>query len=141
MVPAEQDPRDQAHGSDVEAFVASIADPVRQQDARTLIELIQRVTGEAPALWGKSVIGFGRHTYHYPSGLKEDTAAVAFSPHKAETTLYLVDGADGYRAMLVPLGPHKISQGCLRLKRLADVDLDVLAELVRLSYAAVGRLA
>ena len=141
MATAEQDPRETAHPGDVEAFVESIADPVRQQDARTLIELIQRVTGEPPVLWGTSVIGFGRHTYRYPSGLTQDTAAVAFSPHKAETTLYLIDGADGYRAMLVPLGPHKISKGCLRLKRLAGVDLEVLAELVRLSYAAVGRLA
>ncbi|PVU81839.1 hypothetical protein DDP54_14380 (plasmid) [Cellulomonas sp. WB94] len=121
--------------------MASIADPARRQDARTLIELIGRVTGEPPVLWGTSVVGFGHHTYRYPSGLQEDTAAIAFAPKKADTTLYLIDGADGYRAMLVPLGPHKISKGSLHLKRLVDVDLEVLAELVRLSYAAVRRLA
>ena len=141
MATAEQDPSGTVRGGDVEAFVSSIADPARQQDARTLIELIGRVTGEPPVLWGASVIGFGKHTYRYPSGLHEDTAAIAFSPRKADTTLYLIDGADGYRAMLVPLGPHKISRGSLHLKRLDDVDLEVLAELVRLSYAAVGRLA
>ena len=120
--------------------MASIADPVRRQDARVLIELIGRVTGEPPARWGKTLIGFGRHAYRYPSGLETVTAAVAFAPGRADTTLYLADGADGYRAMLVPLGPHKITKGRLHLRRLADVDLDVLAELVRLSYAAVGRL-
>ena len=141
MASADKDPRATAHGGDVEAFVASIADPVRQQDARTLMELIARVTGEPPVLWGTSVVGFGRHTYHYPSGLQEDAAAIAFSPKKSDTTLYLIDGADGYRAMLVPLGPHKISNGSLHIKRLVDVDLEVLAEVVRLSCAAVGRLA
>jgi len=141
MATADQEPAGTTHGGDVEAFVASIVDPVRRQDARTLIELIGRVTGEPPVLWGTAVVGFGRHKYRYTSGLQEDTAAVAFSPRKADTTLYLIDGADGYRAMLVPLGPHKISRGSLHLKSLAAVDLDVLAELVRLSYAAVRRLA
>jgi hypothetical protein len=128
------------HG-DVEAFVSSIPDPVRRQDARTMIALMQRVTGEPPVLWGASVIGFGSHRHRYPSGLVDETAAVAFSPRGAATTIYLVDGADGYRAMLVPLGRHRISRGSLQIRRLDDVDLDVLAELVRLSYAAVGRLA
>ncbi|MGV8979522.1 MAG: DUF1801 domain-containing protein [Cellulomonas sp.] len=141
MASANEDSSRTRQGGDVEAFVASITDQARQQDARTLIELIARVTGEPPVLWGTSVVGFGRHTYRYPSGLQEDSAAVAFSPTKTGTTLYLIDGADGYRAMLVPLGPHKISKGSLHLKRLVDVDLDVLAELVRLSHAAVGRLA
>lgn len=121
---------------DVEAFVAAVADPVRRADARTMIALMQRVTGQPPRMWGRAIIGFGSHHYRYPSGQEGDIAPVGFSPQKAATTIYLIDGIGGYGAMLRGLGPHKTSKGCLSIARLDEVDLDVLAEVLRWSYAA-----
>lgn len=136
MASVDRGPKTVPTEEDVEAFVASVADPVRRADARTMIDLMRRVTGQPPRMWGTAIIGFGSHHYRYPSGHEGDIAPVGFSPRKAATTIYLIDGIGGYGAMLRGLGPHKTSKGCLYIKRLDEVDLDVLAEVVRWSYAA-----
>jgi len=122
--------------ADVGAFVAAVEDDVRRRDAGTLVELLGRVTGEPPRMWGPSIIGFGAHHYVYATGREGDTAAIGFSPRKASTTVYLVDGFEQYRDELARLGPHTLGRSCLYLKDLATVDLAVLEQMVRRSYAA-----
>jgi Domain of unknown function (DU1801) len=116
--------------SDVEAFLAAVPDE-RRADARTLCSLLAEVTGEPPVLWGTSIVGFGTYHYRYESGHEGDSALVGFSPRKANLVLYRVGGfADRHPQLLERLGPHKTGKGCLYLESLADVDLDVLRELV-----------
>jgi hypothetical protein len=122
--------------SEVEAFVASVADERRRHDAELLLELMRRVTGQDAAMWGPSIVGFGSYHYIYESGREGDTMAVGFSPRKAATTVYLTKGFEGHEELLSRLGRHSTGKACLYLKRVEDVDLAVLEELVRRSYAS-----
>jgi hypothetical protein len=118
-------------GEDPEAFLAAVPDEARRQDARRLCRLLVDWTGEPPAMWGPSIVGFGSYHYRYESGHEGRAALVGFSPRKANLVLYLVGGVtDRYPKLLERLGPHRVGKGCLYLKRLDDVDRDVLQELV-----------
>jgi hypothetical protein len=120
----------------VAAFIEALDQPARRSDAKTLVTLMQQATGEKPKMWGPSIIGFGTHHYKYDSGREGDTVLVGFSPRKAATVLYGVTGARGADALLAKLGKHTTGKGCLYIKRLCDVDLGVLAELLERSVAA-----
>ena len=125
--------------ADVAAFLAGVGNEERRADAHTLIALMTEVTGEPPVLWGPSMVGFGSYHYRYASGREGDAPLACFSPRKQQLVVYLVDGfEDRYRRLLAELGPHKTGKACLYLKRLSDVDLDVLRTLVERS-ARVGR--
>ena len=117
----------------LESFVASIADESRRQDSRALLELMSEVTGESPRMWGENIVGFGSYHYRYESGREGDWFLAGFSPRKQNLTVYLMSGFDGYGQLLARLGKHKTGKACLYLKRLDDVDRDVLRELVRRS--------
>jgi hypothetical protein len=120
--------------ADVEAFIDAVPNEVRRADARELCELMRSVTGEPPVMWGPSIVGFGSYHYRYQSGRAGDAPLAAFSPRKANLVVYLVGGyEDRYPKLLDKLGPHKTGRACLYLKRLADVDLDVLRQLVERS--------
>jgi hypothetical protein len=123
-----------ANDGDVEAFLAGIGDPVRQADARAVCELMSRVTGQPPVMWGGSIVGFGQRHLVYDSGRELDYMVVGFSPRKAATTLYLAGSLEDYADELGRLGTHSTGKGCLYLKKLADVDTAVLDELVGRSY-------
>jgi hypothetical protein len=120
--------------SAVSDYLDTVASPTRRRDADTLLELMGRVTGESPRMWGPSVIGFGRYHYRYRSGREGDAAAVGFAPRKAATTIYLLDGVGAYADRLARLGPHTTGVGCVYVKNLAQVDLGVLEEIVGESY-------
>jgi hypothetical protein len=118
-------------GEDAEAFIAAVPDEARRADARTLAGLLADWTGEPAVMWGTSIVGFGSYRYRYESGHEGTAALVGFSPRKANLVLYLVGGVeDRYPKLLDRLGPHKTGKGCLYLKRLEDVDREVLRELV-----------
>jgi hypothetical protein len=121
----------------VRSFLDGVTPEKRRRDAETMLALMGRITGESPRLWG-SIVGFGDYHYRYASGREGDTAAVSFSPRKAATTVYLVDGVDRYQTQLQRLGPHRTGVGCLYLKDLAEIDLDVLEEIVTESYRATA---
>ncbi len=123
-----------ANDGDVEAFLASIADPARQADARAVCERMARATGEQPVMWGASIIGFGQRHLVYDSGRELDWMVVGFSPRKAATTLYLAGDLDDYADELGRLGKHTTGKSCLYVKKLSDVDEAVLDELVARSY-------
>ena len=121
--------------SEVAAFLDGVASPVRRRDADTLLEIMARVTGEEPRMWGPSIIGFGQYHYEYASGRQGDAPAAAFSPRKASTTVYLADGTAAYAAEIDTLGEHTTSVVCLYLRNLDRVDLAVLESIVARSYA------
>ena len=120
--------------SDVRAFLGSIEDGRRRHDALLLVDLIGEVTGEPPAMWGSSIIGFGSRHYQYASGREGDVAAVGFSPRKAQTVLYLTGALDDYADQLAKVGPHKTGKGCLYLKRVDEADSAALRAIVARSY-------
>jgi hypothetical protein len=118
---------------DVRALLESVQSPTRRRDAETLLGLMRRVTGEEPRLWG-SVIGFGQYHYKYASGREGDAAAAGFAARKAATTIYVLDGVEAHRHLLERLGPHTTGVGCIYVKDLETIDLDVLEAIVRQSY-------
>ena len=123
--------------AEVRDFIAKVEPERRRRDAETLLELFSRVTGAEPTLWG-TIVGFGSYHYKYESGREGDTAAVAFAPRKAASTVYLVDGVGAHTEELARLGPHTTGVGCLYLKDVSAVDLDVLAEIVGSTYRTLS---
>ena len=118
-------------GAPVEDFLAGVPDGPRREDARRLCALMAQITGEPPAMWGTSIIGFGAYHYRYASGRSGDSALASFSPRSQHLVIYLVGGFEGrHQPVLARLGPHKTGKGCLYLKRLDDVDQDALRELI-----------
>jgi hypothetical protein len=124
----------------VEAFLASVPEP-RQSDAREVCALMASVSGKDPEMWGDSIVGFGERHLVYGSGRELDWFEIGFSPRKQFTTLYITEGFDRYDELLGRLGKHSTGKSCLYLKRLDDVDRDVLTELVTRSvdYVRGGR--
>jgi Domain of unknown function (DU1801) len=114
----------------VASFVNALAEPAKRSDAKTLISLMKRATGEKAKMWGTSIIGFGTYHYTYESGREGDTVLVGFSPRKPATVLYGVTGAKSAKALLAKLGNHTTGKGCLYIKKLADVDQEVLTLLI-----------
>ena len=115
----------------VDDFINSLPEP-RQADARTLVKLMQSVSRQKPKMWGSSIIGVGSYHYRYESGREGDMPLVCFSPRKSGNVVYicLTD-----KTLLGKLGTHKLSGGCLHIKKLSDVDSAVLKEIVAKSYA------
>ncbi|WP_250032956.1 DUF1801 domain-containing protein [Paractinoplanes maris] len=120
--------------TDVETYLATIADEQRRNDARLLVTLMTEVTGTPPAMWPGTIIGFGSRHYKYESGREGDVAAVGFAPRKAQTVLYLTGYLEEYADLLDRLGPHTHGKGCLYLKRVDRADQAALREIVARSY-------
>ena len=126
-------------GASVPAFVAAIADEARRADAKRLVGLMQKASGEKATMWGPSIVGFGSRHYVYESGREGDMPIVSFSPRKAAMVLYVKTDFTGSKTLLAKLGKHKISGGCIHVKALSDVDEAVLETLVRKSAEAMRK--
>jgi len=121
----------------VAAFIDAIADPTRRADAKALVKVMQSAAKEKPRMWGPSIIGFGSYHYKYESGREGDMPLIGFSPRKAATVLYNVTASDDSETLLARLGKHTSGKGCLYIKKLADVDPQVLQTMIVKSVAAV----
>lgn len=127
-------------GVSVDDFLAAVEKPGRRADAAIVRDMMERATGEPAEMWGPSIVGFGTYHYRYASGHEGDMCRVGFSPRSANLVLY-VGGFPEYEALLGKLGKHKSSKACLYLGRLADVDLEVLEDIVRRSFEATEGVA
>jgi Domain of unknown function (DU1801) len=114
-------------------FLAAVQPAVRRDDGLALLDFMERVSGEPAAMWGPSIVGFGSYHYKYDSGREGDMCRVGFSPRKAELVLYVQDGFPAHAGLLARLGKHRTGVSCLYIKKLADVDLAVLEELISTS--------
>lgn len=122
----------------LEKFLATVTPDVRREDAKVLDAMMRRVTGQKPVMWGPSIVGYDSYYYRSPSGGAEGHwPAAGFSPRKASLTVYLMDGCGNYAKELARLGKHTSSVSCLYIKKLADIDLKVLEQVVKASYANV----
>lgn len=115
---------------DVDRFLDSIADEQRREDCRAISEMMREASGDAPRMWGDSIVGFGRRRYRYASGREGDWFLTGFSPRKQNLTLYLWYGFEQDGELLQRLGKHKIGKACLYIKRLSDLDRQALRELI-----------
>ena len=131
--------------ADVNRFIAAVEPAQKREEAKVLDDLFRRVTGEPPAMWGPSIIGYGAYHYVYDSGREGDACRTGFSPRKAKHSLYLMgqycdaETAKAADALLARLGKHTMGASCLYINKLADVDLNVLEELVRLNWDEMNR--
>lgn len=123
--------------ADVEEFLNNVGDEERRGDSFRILELMREVTGEEPKMWGSAIVGFGLHHLKYASGRELDSTLVAFSPRKANLTLYITDGFDKYDEFMEKLGKYKTGKSCLYIRRLSDVDENVLRDLVAASVENV----
>lgn len=123
----------------VDAFIAAIPDEARREDCRTLLALMKRATGQEPRVWSSGVIGFGTYHYRSSSGQEGEWFPVGFASRKAAITVYLGTNLESLSVLLSGLGNHTTGKGCIYIKRLSDVDLGVLEEIVTVSYAETRR--
>lgn len=115
----------------VEDFLNSVADERQRADSFALMELMRRVSGEEPKMWGPAIVGFGTAPVKYASGRELDWPIIAFSPRKGNMTLYLSCSVEDFADELRELGKYKNGKGCLYIKRLADVDTKVLEKMIK----------
>lgn len=126
-------------GDDVEAFIDAIENDTRREDCIALLSLMKRVTSERPVLWNSGIVGFGTFHYKSASGQEGDWFPVGFASRKAALTVYLGVNLDDAAPILARLGKHTTGKGCIYIKRLAEVDLAVLEELVADAHARIRR--
>lgn len=130
----------------VEAFLASVEPQTKREEGIVLDRLFRKVTGQEPEMWGPTIIGYGSYHYKYESGREGDMCRSGFSPRKAKHSLYLMgrycDEATGTKvdALLEKMGKHSTGASCIYVNKLADIDLDVLEEIVAECWDAMNRV-
>jgi len=118
----------------IETFLNTIEDETKRADSFTLAELMQKITKEKPVMWGPAIVGFGSYHYKYESGHEGDSCIIGFSPRKTSLTIYTGKDFEGFDELMPKLGKHKMSGGCLHIKKLSDVDIKILNEIIAASY-------
>ncbi len=116
----------------VAGFISSIDDPVKKQDSKQLLKIMGEITGEKPVMWGTSIIGFGSYHYKYASGREGDWFCAGFSPRKQSLTLYIMGCHQKEDEHLYQkLGKHKTGKSCLYIKKLSEIELSALEQIIR----------
>lgn len=129
----------QENDASVEEFLRALADAGQRDDALTLVRVMQDASGVEPKMWGAGIVGFGRYHYKYASGREGDWFRVGFAPRKGNLALYIAGGFEGHTDLLGRLGKYKAGVACLSVRRLADVNVEVLHELITASLAHMAR--
>ncbi|OYU68386.1 MAG: hypothetical protein CFE45_43045 [Burkholderiales bacterium PBB5] len=129
----------QATDASVAAYLAAIPDAARRADCEALLALMNQATGQPARLWGTAIVGFGSYRYPLADGRMGESCQTGFASRKGDISIYLVASAPGQADLLARLGKHQMAKACLRIRRLADVDASVLAQLVAASVAEVVR--
>ena len=114
----------------VSDFLNGVENPTRRADAKKVASIMRRITGKRAAMWGPSMVGYGKYHYHYQSGRKGEWMLTGFSPRKQALTIYIMPGFSRFRDLMAKLGKYKTGKSCLYIRRLADVDETVLERLI-----------
>lgn len=117
----------------VEAFLNKTADDKTRPDCDVLIKIMKKATRKEPAMWGPSIVGFGSYHYKYESGREGDAPLVGFSPRKGNISVYVMPGFEEYEALMKKLGKYKAGKACIYIKKLDDIDVKILQELIQKS--------
>lgn len=129
------DLKTKANQQSITAYLNTIEPQKKREDSFAILALMQEVSGEEPQMWGDTIIGFGRYHYKYASGREGDWFLAGFAPRKQNLTLYIMSGFDGYDELMSKLGKHSIGKSCLYIKKLEDIDLAILRQLIAQSIA------
>ncbi len=121
----------------VEEYLNAIDNPQRKEDCRKIHDLMKEITGREPKMWGKTMVGFGTYHYKYESGREGDMLMTGFSNRKQAITLYILGGLKNRAELLDKLGPYKTGKSCLYIKRLSDIDINVLTDMIREDFKHV----
>lgn len=132
---------DERHDITVYGYISSLNDEQLKNDSLKLLGLMQKISGENPILYGFGTIGFGVYKYEYDSGRKGEAHTLAYYPRKGKITVYLMDGTARYSELLASLGKHTTTGYCVYFKRLSDVDLSVLKQIIEHSYKNITSLS
>ncbi len=122
------------NAASVEGFLNTIKDKQKRDDSFSILEMFTKATGEKPAMWGPSIVGFGNVHLKYPSGRELDWMKIGFSPRKQNLTLYVLCNSKEQNELLKKLGKHKTGQSCLYINKLSDVDPQVLKKIIERGY-------
>jgi hypothetical protein len=128
----------QQNDGDVDAFLNSVDNETRRRDAFVVKEMMSRISGEEPKMWGSSIVGYGEYSYKNRSGKESRWMKIGFSPRKQSMTLYIMDGFTDYQSLLGGLGPHGTGKSCLYIRDLEKVDHDVLEKLINSSLEHIN---
>ena len=124
----------------VEKFLNGVKDEKKRQDSYTILKLMKQITKAEPKMWGTSMVGFGSYHYKYASGREGNWFVTGFSPRKQNLTLYIMSGFSKYPDLLKKLGMFKTSKGCLYIKKIEDIDIATLKELIKQSVGYLIKL-
>lgn len=133
MRPTMSENKTRATTDSVRTFLDTVENETRRSDSYVLLALMEKITGHPPVLWGTSLVGYGSYHYQYDSGREGDMLMAGFSPRKQNLALYNT-GFKRYPKLMEQLGKYKTGKSCLYITKLADVDLDVLAELIKTAF-------
>lgn len=128
-------PKTRVNDASVDDFLAGVKNLRRREDARTVVKLMERLSGHPAKMWGTSIIGFNTYHYKYASGREGDWMISGVSPRKAALTIYLMAGFNQYPELMEKLGKYKTGSSCLYINKLDDVDVEVLESLITRSIA------
>lgn len=126
--------------ADALAFIEEIEPRAKREDAYRLLEMFERVSGYPPKMWGPSIIGFGSYHYVYATGHEGDAPIVGFSPRKAKHSLYFTTDEEKRSALLAKLGKYKSGKSCVYINKMADVDEEVLEQLIVETMAHIRKI-
>ena len=124
----------------VDEFLKSIEDPEKQKTSLQILDIIKEISGKEPKMWGDSIIGFGKYHYKYATGREGDWMRIAFSPRKQNFSIYIMDGFDNHSELMEKLGKYKTGRSCLYIKKLQDIDINILKELMKKSLLNMEKM-
>lgn len=134
------EPKTKKTAASVEKFITSVKDESRRDDCYAVIEIMKAITKQEPAMWGSSIVGFGSYTYQYAGGKEADWPLAAFSPRKQDLTIYIMPGFENYPDLMKKLGKFKTSKACLYIKKLDDIHIPTLKQLIKTSIQEFKKL-
>jgi hypothetical protein len=122
------------NSASVTGLINAIPEARKRADAKKVLAIMKKITGEKPVMWGTSIIGFGTYHYKYASGQEGDWMITGFSPRKQNLTIYIMPGYNLSQPLLKKLGKHKTGKSCLYINKLEDIDLKILEQLIDKGY-------
>lgn len=123
----------------VAGYIAAIKDEERRSDCKRLVKLMTSITRQPATMWGPSIVGFGQYHYRYKSGHEGDMCVTGFSSRKPSISIYVLAHTTAQKKLLARLGRHRMAKACLYVRRLADIDIRILRELVAGSIAELRK--
>jgi len=127
------------NNQNVDDFLKKLSDPAKRKNCHRVLDIMKQITQQEPMMWGDSMVGFGNYHYQYTSGREGNWFLTGFSPRKQSLTIYIMSGFDQFEHLMSQLGKYKNSKSCLYVKKLDDIDLGILKELIAESIKLLSK--